>query len=223
MAKLIIRLIHGVADVINGDPRVSPLLKVVFFPDFNVKNAQHVYPAAELSEQISTAGKEASGTGNMKFAMNGALTIGTLDGANIEIRDAVGPDNFFLFGLTAVEVASAKATGYRPRTVYETNPELHEAIDLIDAGAFSNGDRELFRPLVESLLVRDEYMLFADYQAYVDCQQRVGEAYLDQQRWTRMSILNCARVGRFSSDRSVREYCRHIWDVEPVASARGEE
>jgi glycogen phosphorylase len=217
MAKLIIRLIHGVADVVNCDPRVSPLLKVVFFPDFNVKNGQHVYPAAELSEQISTAGKEASGTGNMKFAMNGALTIGTLDGANVEIRDAVGPENFFLFGLTATEVAAVKAGGYRPRTIYETNPELREAIDLIEAGAFSNGDRELFRPLVESLLVSDEYLLFADYQAYVDGQQRVSQAYRDPQSWTRMSILNCARVGRFSSDRSIREYCRDIWDSEPVA------
>jgi starch phosphorylase len=216
MAKLIIRLIHGVADVINRDPRVSPLLKVVFFPDFNVKNGQYVYPAAELSEQISTAGKEASGTGNMKFAMNGALTIGTLDGANIEIRNAVGAENFFLFGLTASDVASAKAAGYRPRTIYETNPELHEAIDMIDGGAFSKGDRDLFRPLVESLLVRDEYLLFADYQPYVDCQQRVSEAYRDRQNWTRMSILNCARVGRFSSDRSIREYCRDIWNVNPA-------
>jgi starch phosphorylase len=221
MAKLIIRLIHGVADVINRDPRVSPLLKVVFFPDFNVKNGQHIYPAAELSEQISTAGKEASGTGNMKFAMNGALTIGTFDGANIEIRDAVGAENFFLFGLTAAQVASAKAGGYRPRAIYEANPELHEAIDLIDSGAVSNGDRDLFRPLVESLLVRDEYLLFADYQAYIDCQQQVSEAYRDQQNWTRMSILNCARVGRFSSDRSIREYCRDIWNVTPAYGARG--
>jgi glycogen phosphorylase len=216
MAKLIIRLIHGVADVINGDPRVSRLLKVVFFPDFNVKNGQYIYPAAELSEQISTAGKEASGTGNMKFAMNGALTIGTLDGANVEIRDAVGAENFFLFGLTTSDVAAAKAAGYRPRTIYETNPELHEAIDMIDGGAFSKGDRDLFRPLVESLLVRDEYLLFADYQSYIDCQQRVNEAYRDRQNWTRMSILNCARVGRFSSDRSIREYCRDIWDVTPA-------
>ena len=216
MAKLIIRLIHGVAEVVNRDPRVSPQLKVVFFPDFNVKNGQHIYPAAELSEQISTAGKEASGTGNMKFAMNGALTIGTLDGANIEIRDAVGAENFFLFGLTAAEVAAAKAAGYSPRPIYESNPELHEAIDLIDAGVFSNGDRQLFRPLVESLLVRDEYLLFADYEPYIECQQRVGRAYADQQNWTRMSILNCARVGRFSSDRSIREYCRDIWNVKPV-------
>ena len=217
MAKLIIRLIHGVAEVINRDPRVSQQLKVVFFPDFNVKNGQHIYPAADLSEQISTAGKEASGTGNMKFAMNGALTIGTLDGANIEIREAVGAENFFLFGLTAAEVTAAKASGYRPRTIYESNPELHEAIDLIDAGEFSHGDRELFRPLVESLLVHDEYLLFADYQPYVDCQYQVGEAYCDQQNWTRMAILNCARVGRFSSDRSIREYCRDIWNVQPVA------
>ena len=182
-----------------------------------MKNGQHVYPAADLSEQISTAGKEASGTGNMKFAMNGALTIGTLDGANVEIREAVGPENFFLFGLTAPEVAAVKAGGYRPRVIYEANPELREAIDLIEAGAFSNGYRELFRPLLESLLGRDEYLLFADYQAYVDCQQRVGQAYRDPQGWTRMSILNCARVGRFSSDRSIREYCRDIWHVEPVA------
>ena len=223
MAKLIIRLIHGVADVINRDRRASELLKVVFFPDFNVKNGQHIYPAADLSEQISTAGKEASGTGNMKFAMNGALTIGTLDGANIEIRDAVGPENFFLFGLNTAEVAATKAAGYRPRAIYEANPELHEAIDLIDAGEFSNGDRELFRPLLESLLIRDEYLLFADYQPYLDCQQRVSEAYRDQEDWTRMSILNCARVGRFSSDRSIREYCRDIWNVKPIAAGRGAE
>jgi starch phosphorylase len=223
MAKLIIRLIHGVADVVNRDRRASELLKVVFFPDFNVKNGQHIYPAADLSEQISTAGKEASGTGNMKFAMNGALTIGTLDGANIEIRDAVGPENFFLFGLNAAEVAATKAAGYRPRGLYEANPELREAIDLIAAGEFSNGDRELFRPLLESLLIRDEYLLFADYQPYIDCQQRVSEAYRDQENWTRMSILNCARVGRFSSDRSIREYCRDIWHVEPVAAGRGAE
>jgi len=223
MAKLIIRLIHGVADVINRDRRASELLKVVFFPDFNVKNGQHIYPAADLSEQISTAGKEASGTGNMKFAMNGALTIGTLDGANIEIRDAVGPENFFLFGLNTAEVAATKAAGYRPRAIYEANPELHDAIDLIDAGEFSNGDRELFRPLLESLLIRDEYLLFADYQPYLDCQQRVSEAYRDQEDWTRRSILNCARVGRFSSDRSIREYCRDIWNVKPMATGRGAE
>jgi starch phosphorylase len=188
----------------------------VFLPEINFKNSQPVYPAADLSEQISTAGKEASGTGNMKFAMNGALTIGTLDGANIEIRDAVGHDNFFLFGLTAEEVQRRKAEGYNPRGIYESNPELREAIDVIDSGVFSDGDRGLFHPLVESLLTRDDYMLLADYQSYVDCQQRVSEAYSDQSNWTRMSILNSARVGRFSSDRSIREYCRDIWNVRPI-------
>jgi glycogen phosphorylase len=215
MAKLMIKLINSVAEIVNQDPEVSKLLKVVFLPDFNAKNAQHVYPAADLSEQISTAGKEASGTGNMKFAMNGALTIGTLDGANVEIRDAVGPENFFLFGLTADEVPRLKAAGYAPRSVYDSNPDLREAIDLIADGFFSNGDRELFRPMVDSLLTRDEYMLLADYQAYVDCQQRVSDAYRDRDNWTRMSILNAARVGRFSSDRSISDYCRDIWHVSP--------
>ena len=222
MAKLVIKLINSVAAVVNDDAATSGLLKVVFLPDFNAKNAQHVYPAADLSEQISTAGKEASGTGNMKFAMNGALTIGTLDGANIEIREAVGAENFFLFGLTADEVVRLKADGYDPRDVYESNPDLREAIDLIGGGFFSNGDRELFRPIVESLLTRDEYMLLADYQAYVDCQQRVADAYRDQDTWTRMSILNSARVGGFSSDRSIREYCRDIWHVSPLKTDRTE-
>jgi glycogen phosphorylase len=216
MAKLIIKLINSVARAINQDPLVSQVLKVVFLPDFNVKNSHRVYPAADLSEQISTAGKEASGTGNMKFAMNGAITIGTLDGANIEIRDAVGHENFFLFGLTAEEVERLKAEGYTPRRIYESNPELREAIDLISSGFFSNGDRGLFYPLVDSLLTRDDYMLLADYQAYVDCQQRVSHAYSDQNAWTRMSILNSARAGRFSSDRSIREYCRDIWKVRPI-------
>jgi glycogen phosphorylase len=221
MAKLIIRLIHGVAAVINADTRVSQVLQVVFIPDFNVKSAQPIYPAADLSEQISTAGKEASGTGNMKFAMNGALTIGTLDGANVEIRDAVGPENFFLFGLNAREVRDRKAGGYRPRDAYESNPVLRATIDLIASGAFANGDRALFQPLVDSLLTRDDYMLFADFQSYVDCQARVSEAYRHQQAWTRMSILNSARVGRFSSDRSIRDYCRDIWKVEPDTIGEG--
>jgi starch phosphorylase len=216
MAKLIIKLINSVAAAINQDPVVSQVLKVVFLPDFNVKNSHRVYPAADLSEQISTAGKEASGTGNMKFAMNGAITIGTLDGANIEIRDAVGHENFFLFGLTAEEVERLKAEDYTPRRIYESNPELREAIDLISSGFFSNGDRGLFCPLVDSLLTRDDYMLLADYQAYLDCQQRVSHAYSDQNAWTRMSILNSARAGRFSSDRSIREYCRDIWNVRPI-------
>jgi starch phosphorylase len=222
MAKLIIKLINSVADVVNRDPHVSKSLKVVFLPDYNVKTSQQVYPAADLSEQISTAGKEASGTGNMKFSMNGALTIGTLDGANIEIRDAVGSENFFLFGLTADEVDALKKQGYDPRNVYESNSDLREVIDLIGSGAFSRGDRELFQPLIDSLLTRDDYMLFADYQAYVDCQARVADAYTQPNEWTRMSIVNTARVGRFSSDRSIREYCRHIWHVEPLAQSRGD-
>ena len=217
MAKLIIKLINSVADVINRDRLVSDLLKVVFIPDFNVKNSQHVYPAADLSEQISTAGKEASGTGNMKFAMNGALTIGTLDGANVEIREAVGAENFFLFGLTTDQVVQLWRDGYDPRRYYDSNQELREALDLIDSGFFTNGDRTVFRPLVESLLRRDDYMLLADYQSYVDCQERVCDAYRDRTGWTRMSILNTARVGRFSSDRSIRDYCRDIWDVRPMA------
>jgi starch phosphorylase len=218
MAKLIIKLINSVADVINRDRQVAKSLRVVFFPDFNVKNSQRVYPAADLSEQISLAGKEASGTGNMKFSMNGALTIGTLDGANVEIREAVGHDNFFLFGLTASDVEQLWAKGYNPRQMYESNPELRETLDLISSGAFSGGDRELFRPLVDSLLYHDPYMLLADYQGYVDCQQRVNDAYRDRANWTRMSILNSARVGRFSSDRSIREYCRDIWHVSPLAA-----
>jgi len=216
MAKLIIKLIHDVAETINRDSRVSQFLKVVFLPDFNVKHSHRVYPAAELSEQISTAGKEASGTGNMKFAMNGALTIGTLDGANVEIREAVGHENFFLFGLTAAEVAQAKADGYQPGRVYDSNRDLREALDLIAGGHFSNGDGERFRPLVESLLTRDDYMLLADYQGYIECQERVSEAYLDRPHWLRMSILNSARVGRFSSDRSIRDYCRDIWHTGPA-------
>jgi starch phosphorylase len=216
MAKLIIRLINGVADVINRDPEVAGHFRVAFVPDFNVTNAQRIYPAADLSEQISTAGKEASGTGNMKFAMNGAVTIGTLDGANVEIRDAVGHDNFFLFGLTADEVAAWKLRGYSPRVLADGDAELKHALDLIRSGLFAGGDSSLFRPLVDSLLTHDEYMVLADFRAYVDCQARVGEAFLETARWTRMSILNSARVGRFSSDRSISEYCRDIWNVRPV-------
>jgi starch phosphorylase len=216
MAKLMIKLINAVGSVINRDPRVSEVLRIVFLPDFNVRTSHHIYPAADLSEQISTAGKEASGTGNMKFALNGALTIGTLDGANVEIREAVGPENFFLFGLTADQIAEWKAGGYSPRSLYESNEELRETLDLIGGGYFSDGDAALFRPLVDSLLTRDDYMLLADYQGYVDAHVRVTNAFRDERNWTRMSILNCARVGRFSSDRSIREYCRDIWNVSPI-------
>src|SRR5208283_5139485 len=216
MARLIIKLINSVAEVVNNDPDVAGRLRVVFLPDFNVKNSQWVYRAADLSEQISTAGKEASGTGNMKFAMNGALTIGTLDGANVEIREEVGPDNFFLFGLTSERVNDMKLRGYDPRDCYHSNGELREIIDLISSGFFSKGDGSLFKPLIGSLINRDEYMVLADYQAYVDCQEVVSETYLDRTRWTRMSILNVARMGKFSSDRAIREYCEKIWHVKPV-------
>jgi starch phosphorylase len=215
-AKLIIKLIHSVGEVINNDRDMRDRLRIIFLPDLNVKNAQRIYPAADLSEQISTAGKEASGTGNMKFALNGALTIGTLDGANIEIREEVGAENFFLFGLTAEEVLAAQRTGYRPRTVYEQNHELHEAIELLSAGFFSRGDRNLFEGLVKNLLEHDDFMLLADFVSYVDCQSQVSAAYRDIKQWTRMSILNTARMGKFSSDRVIREYCEDIWKIKPV-------
>jgi len=189
---------------------------VAFFPDFNVKNAHDIYPAADLSEQISTAGKEASGTGNMKFMLNGALTIGTLDGANVEIREEVGDDNFFLFGLTAEEVERVKHEGYRPGDIIDSNGELREVLELIESGQFSRGDRDMFRPLVDNLRHSDPFLVLADFAAYVACQERASEAWHDTERWTRMSILNTARAGKFSSDRSISEYCREIWRVPPV-------
>ena len=221
MAKLIIKLIHSVAEVVNRDPDVAGRLKVVFLPDFSVSLGQRIYPAADLSEQISTAGKEASGTGNMKFALNGALTIGTLDGANIEIREEVGAENFFLFGLTAEQAYSLKAKGYNPRDYYNSIPELREVLDQLASGHFSKGDSNLFRPLVDSLLTRDEYLLLADYQSYVKCQDHVGQIFRDPERWTRVSILNAARMGRFSSDRAIQEYCQEIWHTGPVEALAG--
>ncbi len=223
-AKLVIKLINSIAEVINNDPDVRDRLKVVFIEDFNVSRGQLLYPAANLSEQISTAGKEASGTGNMKFAMNGSLTIGTLDGANIEIREAVGAENFFLFGLTTPEVKALKESGYRPWEYYQADPELKEVIDglwpgeahRIKLGYFSHGDPDLFRPLVESLLNTDTFLLLADYRAYVDCQDQVSQTYRDQDRWTRMSIYNSVRMGGFSSDRTIREYAAEIWNAPSV-------
>ena len=215
-AKLIIKLINAVGAQINRDPEVADRLKVVFLPNYNCKNGQRVYPAAELSEQISTAGKEASGTGNMKFALNGALTIGTLDGANIEIREQVGAENFFLFGLTAEEVAALQRSGYRPRDYYDRDAELKAVIDLIASGFFSRGDTELFRPLLDGLLNHDPYLVLADFRAYADTQRAAGERYRDRSGWTRMSILNTARSGKFSSDRTIREYCKDIWRIAPV-------
>jgi len=215
-AKLIIKLINSIAQVVNNDPDVKGLIKVAFLPNFCVSLGEFVYPAADLSEQISTAGKEASGTGNMKFAMNGALTIGTLDGANVEIRDCVGADNFFLFGLTEEEVEAYKKSGYNPISYYHSNSELKGVLDAISGGVFSGGDHELFKPLVDSLIYRDEYMLMADYQAYIDCQKRVSEQYQDRNKWLQMSVLNVARIGKFSSDRTIQEYCDDIWNAQPV-------
>ena len=216
MAKLIIKLINAVGEVVNRDPDVRSRLKVVFLPNFNVSLGQKIYPAADLSEQISTAGKEASGTGNMKFAMNGALTIGTLDGANIEIREEAGNDNFFLFGLTAQEVYAMKAKGYKPKEFYDSNSELKAVIDRISSGYFNQDEPDLFKPITDSLLESDPYMLLADYQAYIECQEKVSQAYLDQAHWTEMSILNSVRMGKFSSDRTIREYCKEIWSVNPL-------
>ena len=217
LAKLIIKLINSVAAVVNHAAAVRDRLKVVFFPDFNMKNAQHVYPAADLSKQISTAGKEASVAGNMKFAMNGALTIGTLDGANVEIRDEVGAENFFLFGLTADEVTALKSHGYRPRNYYERNAELRDVLDFIASGALADSDANLFRPLVDNLLDHDPFLVLADYQAYIECQEKVSALWHDPQAWTRTSILNAARMGKFSSDRSIRDYCAQGLKIKPAS------
>jgi starch phosphorylase len=215
IAKLMIKLINSVGDLVNSDPDVKDRLKVVFFPDFNVTNAQHIYPAADLSEQISTAGKEASGTGNMKFSLNGALTIGTLDGANVEIREEVGDDNFFLFGLTAAQVDEAKRNGYDPHFIYDHNQELREVINLISSGYFSKGDSNLFKPITDKLLWQDPFMLMADYSLYTACQDLVANTWKNTSEWNMKSILNVARMGKFSSDRSIRDYCEKIWKVEP--------
>ncbi|WP_416673998.1 glycogen/starch/alpha-glucan phosphorylase [Egbenema bharatensis] len=221
MAKMAIKLITSVADVVNNDPDMRGRLKVVFVSNYSVSLGQFAYPAADLSEQISTAGKEASGTGNMKFSLNGALTIGTLDGANVEIREEVGAENFFLFGLTAQEVTDLKMQGYRPIDYYNSNPALKQVIDQLASGFFSPKEPTLFMSIIDSLLNHDEYMLLADYQSYVDCQEQVSQAFRDYENWTRMSILNVARMGKFSSDRTIAEYCREIWNVEPVSIELG--
>jgi glycogen phosphorylase len=214
-AKLIIKLTSAIADVINNDKDVNGRIKVAFLPNFSVKNALWIYPAADLSEQISTAGKEASGTGNMKFAMNGALTIGTLDGANVEMREEIGAENFFLFGLTTKQVVELRNKGYNPLDYINSNNELREAIELINSGHFSE-DPYLFKPLTDSLMYHDEFMVCADFKSYIECQDLVSKAYKDKIRWTKMSILNTARMGKFSSDRAIQEYCDDIWKIEPV-------
>jgi starch phosphorylase len=216
MAKLIIRLINAVGDTVNGDPAVRDRLAVGFLADYRVSLAEHIFPGSELSEQISTAGTEASGTGNMKFGLNGALTIGTLDGATVEMAEEVGRDNIFIFGLTAEEVA-ARRPHYDPREVYRADPELARVLDMIGGGAFSPGEPGLFRPLVDSLLGGgDHYLLLADYASYVACQERVARTYRDQAAWTRMSILNVAHMGKFSSDRTIRQYADEVWGITPV-------
>jgi len=215
MAKRIIKLINSVAEVVNNDPDVQGRLKIFFVPNYNVKIGHIVYPMADLSEQISLAGMEASGTGNMKFSMNGALTIGTLDGANVEIRNEVGAENFFLFGMDEKSVHEKKIAGYRPEEYYKNNDELRGVIDRLKSGHFAHGDRELFKPIVDSLLYDDRYLCCADYQDYVECQARVSRTFEDKDLWTRMSILNVARMGKFSSDRSVSDYCQKIWNVKP--------
>ncbi|MGU3652540.1 glycogen/starch/alpha-glucan phosphorylase [Mycolicibacterium sp. A43C] len=221
LAKRIIKLITAVGDMVNFDPEVNRYMKVVFLPNFNVQNAHLIYPAANLSEQISTAGKEASGTGNMKFMMNGALTIGTLDGANVEIRAEAGPENFFLFGLTVEEVEELKRNGYRPSSYIAGDPELRAVLDLIAGGHFSHGDTEVFRPLIDNLTYYDPFLVLADYASYVACQDRVSAAWQDRDAWSRMSILNSARSGKFSSDRAIAEYCDDIWGVQAVTVTNG--
>jgi starch phosphorylase len=216
LAKRIIKLINAVGETVNNDPAVNRYLKVAFVPNFNVQNAHLIYPAADLSEQISTAGKEASGTGNMKFMLNGALTIGTLDGANVEIREEACAENFFLFGLTVDEVERIKRDGYRPSDYVAGNSELAAVLDLIAGGTFARGDTEVFRPLVDNLRYDDPFLVLADYASYIECQDHVSAVWQDSTAWTRMSILNTARSGKFSSDRAITEYCDDIWNVLPV-------
>jgi starch phosphorylase len=213
MAKLIIRFLNGIAETINADPDMQGRLRVVFLADYNVKLGERVYPASDLSEQISTAGLEASGTGNMKFAMNGALTIGTLDGANVEIREQVGEENFFLFGKTTKEIEALRHN-YRPWELIPNHSDLGEVLKLIEQGHFSNGDGELFKPLLQNLTGHDPFFVLADFGDYMRAQDAVNRAWSDRNRWNRMSLLNTARTGYFSSDRSIREYAQRIWQAD---------
>ncbi len=216
MAKLHIQLVGDIAEIVNNDPEIAGKLKVFFLPNYRVSMAERIFPASDLSEQISTAGKEASGTGNMKFQMNGALTIGTLDGANVEIREEVGAENFFLFGLTAEQVAETRRNGYQPRAFVERNAELKGVIDLLASGFFSPEEPRRFQPIVDALLGDDTYLLCADFEDYVRCQDDVAVAYLDKEAWARKAIINIAKSGKFSSDRTIHEYATEIWGAEPV-------
>lgn len=216
-AKLVIKLINSVAQIINNDPAAEGKLKVIFLRNYCVSNAEKIIPAADLSEQISTAGTEASGTGNMKFTLNGALTIGTLDGANIEIREEVGKDNIFIFGLTADEVIKTRFSGYNPRHFYETNPELKKVLDMINSGFFSPGEPDLFKPIMDTILSHnDHYRLMIDYESYIKCQENISETFKNKRLWTKLSILNTANIGKFSSDRTIKEYANEIWNAKPV-------
>lgn len=216
MAKLIIKLINNVGSVVNNDPDIGDKMKVVFMPNYRVSLAENIFPASDLSEQISTAGKEASGTGNMKFALNGALTIGTLDGANVEIAEEVGNDNIFIFGLKVEDVAELKKKGYNPREYYDKNPRLKKVIDLLSCGFFSTENPSLFQPIVDKLMYHDEYFLMADFQMYYDEQQKVSKVYKDYDKWTTMAIMNVANMGKFSTDRTIKEYAEDIWNVKPL-------
>ena len=217
MAKLIIKLINSVAEVVNNDPDVGDKLKVVFLENYGVSLAEKIFPAADLSEQISTAGMEASGTGNMKFALNGALTIGTLDGANIEIKEEVGDENIFIFGLKSEEVQAYRNGNYNPWDYYNNNHELKEVIDMISGDYFNMEEKGIFQPIIEKLLNNGDYfMVLADYPSYVECQERVSEEFKDQDKWTKKSIINSANSGKFSSDRTIKEYAQEIWEVKPV-------
>jgi starch phosphorylase len=217
VAKLIIKLINDVADTVNYDPQVRDLLKIAFIPNYDVSTAELIVPAADLSEQISTAGTEASGTGNMKLALNGALTIGTLDGANVEIGEEVGKENIFIFGLTADEVADLQAKGYRPWDYYNANAELREVLNMIGSGYFSPNEPGRFKPILDNLLHHgDKYLLLADYASYINCQGEVEAAYKEPGSWTKKAIINVANMGKFSSDRTISEYAKQIWGVKPV-------
>lgn len=216
MAKLTIKLINTVGEVVNNDPAIENRIKVVFIPDYRVSVAEKIMPAADLSEQISTAGFEASGTGNMKLAINGALTIGTLDGANIEIKQEVGEDNIFIFGMTASEVEDLRIVGYNPKEIYQQNPDLKKVLDMIDSGFFCLEEPDLFKPIVNNLLTTDYFCVLADFASYVSCQRKVSKTYADQELWTKKSIYNTANMGKFSADRAVMEYAQDIWHAHPV-------
>jgi starch phosphorylase len=216
MAKLIIRLLVGIAEIVNLDPAMQGRLRVVFLPNFSVSLGQLVYPAVDLSEQISTAGKEASGTGNMKMALNGAVTIGTLDGANVEIRERVGEQNFFLFGHTTEQVAELDRLGYHPMSWIEQDPMVRDVLSLIGSGHFSDGDRDLYHPLLASLTSHDPFKVMADLADYRRAQEQVDRAWLDRSGWAAMSLANTMGCGFFSSDRSIHDYAQRIWKVEPL-------